>query len=42
VAALPAPHGTPALKPDVEHDEGHSLSAWYGRMFGRTHWQAED
>jgi hypothetical protein len=39
VASLPAPKGTLVLHPDLEHDEGHSLSAWYGRMFGRQHWK---
>lgn len=42
VATLPAPHGTPALRPDPGHDEGHSLTAWYGRIFGREHWKSID
>lgn len=42
VAALPAPHGTPALRPDPGHDEGRSLTAWYGRTFGREHWKSLD
>ncbi len=38
-ASLPEPHGTVALEPDPGHDEGRSLTAWYGRMFGREHWK---
>jgi hypothetical protein len=38
VASLPAPQGTLALRPDVAHDEGQSLTARYGRMFGRQRW----
>jgi hypothetical protein len=41
-AGLPAPHGTPALRPDPGHDEGRSLTAWYGRTFGREHWKSLD
>ncbi len=41
-AALPAPHGTLALRPDVGHDEGRTLTAWYGRMFGRQRWKNLD
>lgn len=41
-AALPPPHGTPSLRPDPGHDEGHSLTAWYGRLFGREHWKPLD
>jgi hypothetical protein len=40
--SLPAPHGTRALRPDFTQDEGHSLTAWYGRMFGRQHWKQLD
>jgi hypothetical protein len=38
-AALPAPEGTLVLHPDTAHDEGRSLSARYGRLFGREHWK---
>jgi hypothetical protein len=38
-AALPAPHGTLVLHPDPAHDEGPSLSARFGRLFGREHWK---
>jgi hypothetical protein len=41
-ASLPAPRGTRALRPDFTQDEGHSLTAWYGRMFGRQHWKQLD
>lgn len=41
-ASLPAPKGTKVLRPDLAHDEGHSLSARYGRMFGRQHWKEVD
>lgn len=40
VASLPPPTGSPALEVDPSHDEGRSLSARYGRMFGREHWKA--
>ncbi|HVX23512.1 MAG TPA: hypothetical protein VHB02_19375 [Acidimicrobiales bacterium] len=39
VAALPAPEGSLVLHVDAGHDEGRSLSAWYGRLFGRVHWK---
>jgi hypothetical protein len=42
VPSLPAPHGTPVLRPDPGHDEGHTLHAWYGRLFGREHWKVVD
>jgi hypothetical protein len=42
VESLPAPHGTPVLRPDPGHDEGHTLTAWYGRLFGREHWKVVD
>jgi hypothetical protein len=42
VTALPPPHGTPVLRPDPTHDEGRSLTAWYGRKFGREHWKSMD
>ncbi|MGO9560901.1 MAG: hypothetical protein ACLPYW_17665 [Acidimicrobiales bacterium] len=38
-AALPAPNGTLVLHPDLAVDEGKSLSARYGRLFGRLHWK---
>ena len=40
--ALPPPTGTRALRPDFSQDEGHSLTAWYGRTFGRQHWKQLD
>jgi hypothetical protein len=40
VESLPAPRGTPVLRPDPGHDEGRSLTAWYGRVFGREHWKS--
>jgi hypothetical protein len=42
VATLPAPEKTEAVRPDFGPDEGHSLSAWYGRRFGRQHWKNLD
>ena len=41
-ASLPAPSGPPALTVDVAHDEGPSLTARFGRLFGRTHWKKLD
>ena len=38
-AALPAPEGTLVLHPDVARDEGPSLTARFGRLFGREHWK---
>jgi hypothetical protein len=38
-AALPAPNGTLVLHPDTVHDEGPSLTARFGRLFGREHWK---
>ena len=38
-AALPAPDGTLVLHPDTAHDEGPSLTARFGRLFGREHWK---
>ena len=38
-AGLPAPHGTLVLHPDPAHDEGPSLTARFGRLFGREHWK---
>jgi hypothetical protein len=39
VANLPAPKGTLVLHPDTAHDEGPSLTARFGRLFGREHWK---
>jgi hypothetical protein len=39
VADLPAPKGTLVLHPDTAHDEGPSLTARFGRLFGREHWK---
>lgn len=41
-ASLPPPQKTEAIRPDFAPDEGHSLSAWYGRTFGRQHWKNLD
>ncbi len=38
-AALPAPEGTLVLHPDTVRDEGPSLTARFGRLFGRQHWK---
>ncbi|HVA52746.1 MAG TPA: hypothetical protein VNF05_04460 [Acidimicrobiales bacterium] len=38
-AALPAPEGTLVLHPDTARDEGPSLTARFGRLFGREHWK---
>jgi hypothetical protein len=38
-SALPVPEGTLVLHPDTAHDEGPSLTARYGRLFGRQHWK---
>jgi hypothetical protein len=38
-AALPAPEGTLVLHPDTAHDEGPSLTARFGRLFGRERWK---
>jgi hypothetical protein len=38
-AALPAPKGSLVLHPDTAHDEGPSLTALWGRLFGREHWK---
>ena len=40
--ALPAPEGPPVVEVDVAHDEGPSLTARLGRLFGRTHWKNID
>lgn len=39
VESLPAPNAPLVLHPDLAYGEGHSLSAWYGRAFGRLHWK---
>jgi hypothetical protein len=39
VASLPAPRGSLVLHLDVAHDEGPSLTARFGRLFGRPHWK---
>jgi hypothetical protein len=39
VDSLPAPGGPLVLHPDTAHDEGPSLSARWGRLFGREHWK---
>ena len=38
-ANLPAPQGTLVLHPDTARDEGPSLSARLGRLFGREKWK---
>ena len=39
VDSLPEPRGTLVLHPDIARDEGPSLTARWGRLFGRTHWK---
>lgn len=39
IGALPAPRGPLVLHPDTAHDEGPSLTARWGRLFGREHWK---
>ena len=39
VDSLPAPNGPLVLHPDTAHDEGPSLTARWGRLFGREHWK---
>ena len=41
-AALPAPNAPPSLEVDVARDEGPSLTARLGRLFGRAHWKNID
>lgn len=41
-ASLPPPSGPPVLEADVAHDEGSSLTARLGRLFGRPHWKNID
>jgi hypothetical protein len=38
-ANLPAPRGSLVLHPDTARDEGPSLTARYGRLFGREKWK---
>jgi hypothetical protein len=38
-ANLPEPKGALVLHPDTAHDEGPSLTARFGRLFGREHWK---
>jgi len=41
-ASLPAPRGALAIEPDLARDEGPSLTARFGRLFGREHWKEID
>jgi hypothetical protein len=41
-ASLPAPVGPPVVEVDVAHEEGSSLTARLGRLFGRPHWKNID
>jgi hypothetical protein len=36
---LPAPKGSLVVHPDTAHDEGPSLTARFGRLFGREKWK---
>jgi hypothetical protein len=38
-ANLPAPRGSLVLHPDTARDEGPSLTARFGRLFGREKWK---
>jgi hypothetical protein len=38
-ANLPKPKGALVLHPDTAYDEGPSLTARFGRLFGREHWK---
>jgi hypothetical protein len=38
-ANLPAPKGALVLHPDTARDEGPSLTARFGRLFGREKWK---
>ena len=40
--ALPAPEGPLVVELDLAHDEGPSLTARLGRLFGRPHWKNID
>jgi hypothetical protein len=41
-ASLPPPTGPPVVELDVAHNEGPSLTARLGRLFGRPHWKNID
>ena len=41
VAKLPPPEGTADYHADATQDIGKSLSARFGRMFGREHWMKD-
>jgi hypothetical protein len=41
-ASLPAPVGPPVVEADLARDEGSSLTARLGRLFGREHWKNLD
>jgi hypothetical protein len=41
-ASLPAPVGPPVVEIDIARDEGRSLTARLGRLFGREHWKNVD
>ena len=41
-ASLPAPGGPPVLEPDLAREQGASLTARLGRLFGRPHWKNVD
>jgi hypothetical protein len=38
-ANLPEPKGALVVHPDTARDEGPSLTARFGRLFGREHWK---
>jgi len=40
-ASLPEPHGTTVLRPSHDED-AHTVNAWFGRLFNRDHWKADD
>ena len=40
--SLPAPGGPAVVEPDLDREEGHSLTARLGRLFGRPHWKNVD
>jgi hypothetical protein len=42
VTRLPPPTGPPVVELDVAHDQGPSLTARLGRLFGRPHWMNID
>jgi hypothetical protein len=41
-ASLQAPVGPPVVEADLARDEGSSLTARLGRLFGREHWKNID